>query len=82
MLGFLEVCITVKSLPPSRHDEGCELTIFTPAARPSLSDDGIDSYLRPAHFLYVLGLAYADLFPQNFEALMNGADGGSMGLSA
>ena len=65
----------------SDRDESCVLTIFTPVPRPSLSDDGIDSYLRLAPFLYVPGLVSADLCLQNFKASMNGADGGSTGWS-
>lgn len=55
------------------------LTIFTPVARPSLSGDGIDSYLYSSP-LDVPGLVSADLCLRIFKASMNGADGGSAGL--
>jgi len=51
--------------------ESCVLTIFTPVPRPSLSDDGIDSCLRLAPFLYVPGLVSADLYLQIFKVSMN-----------
>lgn len=63
----------MKSFSPGRNDEGCVLTIFTPVARPSLSDDDIDSCLCFASppLTFQDGIS-ADLRLPISKTLMNG----------
>ena len=60
----------VKSFLLAGNDEGCVLTIFTSVARPSLSDDGIDSYLCSPPLLPLRSrTGFCGSLPPNFQGI-------------